>query len=57
MLITIIVKEDLKLAQKFLLKACKGVNMNLMTFRKPNLIFIGDASKHGLGGFDTKGRA
>ena len=31
--------------------------MNLMTFRAPTLIFIGDASEHGMGGFDTKGRA
>ena len=31
--------------------------MNLMTFRKPSLIFIGDASEHGMGGFDNKGRA
>ena len=51
------VYNDLKLAQKFLQQARQGVNMNLMTFRKPNLIFIGDASEHGLGGYDTKGRA
>ena len=51
------VTRDLQLAQKFLHKAREGVNMNLMTFRAPTLIFIGDASEHGMGGFDTKGRA
>jgi hypothetical protein len=49
--------EDFKLAQKFLEKARKGINMNLMTFREPNKIYINDASEHGLGGFATHGRA
>ena len=56
-LITNMAREDLKLTRKFLLKARKGVNMNLMTFRTPDLVFIGDASEHGMGGFDSTGRA
>ena len=31
--------------------------MNLLVFRSPDLVFIGDASKHGMGGFNSKGRA
>ena len=49
--------EDFKLALKFLDKARQGINMNLMTFRSPNKIYINDASEHGLGGFATHGRA
>ena len=49
--------EDFKLALNFLDKARQGINMNLMTFRSPNKIYINDASEHGLGGFATHGRA
>ena len=49
------VKEDLKLCRIFLQKANKGISMNLLTFRKPNIIYIGDASKHGLGGYSSHG--
>ena len=31
--------------------------MNLLTFRKPDIIYIGDASEHGLGGYASHGRA
>ena len=51
------VKQDINLARKFLTKAHEGISMNLMTFRSPDLFFIGDASEHGMGGFDTNGRA
>ena len=47
----------MKLARQLLLQAKEGVNMNLLAFWNPDLIFIGNASKHGLGGFDTSGRA
>ena len=50
-------REDLVLAKSFLLKAASGVNLNLMTFRTPNHVYINDASEHGLGGFSTSGKA
>ena len=49
--------EDFKLAAHFLIRARDGVNMNLITFRKPTLIYINDACEHGIGGFATHGRA
>jgi hypothetical protein len=50
-------RKDLSLAQKFLHQAHLGFSMNLVTFRKPDIYYIGDASEHGLGGFATHGRA
>ena len=50
-------KDDFKLALRFLERARKGINMNLITFRVPNKIYINDAVEHGLGGFATHGRA
>ena len=50
-------REDLKLARRFLGKAREGISMNLLSFRKPDLFHIGDASEHGMGGFDSSGRA
>ena len=50
-------KEDFRLAEQFLIRARDGVNMNLITFRKPTLIYINDACEHGIGGFATHGRA
>ena len=50
-------KDDFELALKFLERARAGINMNLITFRVPNKIYINDASEHGLGGFATHGRA
>ena len=41
---------EFELSKKFLQKAHKGINMNNMAFREPNRIYVGDASKHGLGG-------
>jgi hypothetical protein len=37
--------------------ARKGINMNLITFRCPNKVYINDASEHGLGGFVTHRQA
>ena len=51
------VRDDLQLSLSFLDKAYAGINMNLITFRAPNKIYINDASEHGLGGFATHGRA
>jgi hypothetical protein len=46
--------EELKLSQSFLKRAHEGINMNLLTFREPTRIYIGDASEHGLGGMSLK---
>ena len=53
-LITNRVKEDAKLHKTFLEKAQKGISMNLLTYRKPNHIIIGDACEHGLGAFNLE---
>ena len=50
-------REDLKLSQHFLARANKGVSMNSVVFRKPDIVHIGDASEHGLGAFASHGRA
>ena len=50
-------QEDLNLCLKFLTTAHNGVNMNLLTFRRPDIIHIGDASEHGLGAFASHRRA
>jgi hypothetical protein len=50
-------KDDLKLSKIFLEKAHKGISMNLISFREPTHVYIGDASEHGLGGFADHGRA
>ena len=52
-------KEDMNLAKKFLDKVNEGVSMNILTFRKPDIIYIYicDASECGLGGFANHGRA
>jgi len=51
------IANDLKLAQEFLLKAHKGIDMNLLTFRKPTHIYRADACPWGIGGFSIHGRA
>eukprot|EP00978_Attheya_sp_CCMP212_P014757 scaffold37761_cov49-Attheya_sp.AAC.6 len=50
--------EDLKLMHIFLMHARDGVNMNLITFRRPNIVLRLDASttSHGLGGYTSDGR-
>ena len=50
-------REDLTLCLSFLDHASKGISMNLLTFRSPDIIHIGDASEHGLGAFASHGRA
>ena len=50
-------KLDLMLAKKFLKIAHVGVSLNLLTFRKPDKIYICDAAEYGLGGFASHGRA
>ena len=50
------VKEDARLWLRFIRIAGEGINMNLLTFRKPNNIIIGDACEHGLRAFNTNGR-
>ena len=51
------VRDDLILSSSFLDHAAKGVNMNLIVFRKPTIAHIGDASEHGMGAFASHGRA
>ena len=50
-------KEDLILCLKFIHQAKQGISMNLLTFRSPNIVHIGDASEHGLESFASHGRA
>lgn len=51
------VKEDLKLAQSFITRANQRISLNLLTFRKPDIVYVCDASEYGLGGLTTHGRA
>ena len=50
-------KDDLDLVKLFLEKANKGISMNTIVFRKPDIVYICDASEHGLGGYASHGRA
>ena len=52
--ITARAKADAKLHKKCLVKARDGISMNLLTFRKPNHLIIGDACEHGLGALNVK---
>ena len=49
--------EDLLLHQQFLDSAFEGINMNLLTYRKPTHIYRADACPFGLGGYSAKGKA
>ena len=51
------VKKDLQLSKEFIKKANNGISMNLLTFRAPTTVHIGDASEHGMGSFASHGRA
>ena len=51
------VRDDLSLSLLFLDRAHEGINMNLIVFRRPTIIHIGDASEHGMGAFALHGRA
>lgn len=51
------VRKDLRLAIKFTQEAALGVDMNLVSFRKPDIVHIGDASEYGMGSFANHGRA
>ena len=42
--------KDLKLWLQFLDKAHLGINMNLLVFREPNIVYRTDACEYGLGG-------
>ena len=50
-------KEDLTLAKQILIKANKGISLNLLTFRIPDEMYVCDAAEYGLGGFTNHGRA
>ena len=47
-------KEDAKLHLQCLEQARNGISMNLLTFRKPTHLIIGDACEHGLGAFNVE---
>ena len=49
--------KDLQLWLIFLEKANKGINMNLLTFRRPTNVYRSDACEHGLGGYSATGVA
>jgi hypothetical protein len=49
------VLEDLRLALEILTVAHKGVSMNLLTFRLPQVGYFVDAADHGLGGWNSWG--
>ena len=50
-------RKYLELAKTFIGKANQGISMNLLTFRKPDIVYICDAAEYGLGGFASHGRA
>ena len=50
-------RDDLVLSLSFLDAARDGISMNLIVFRSPSIIHIGDASEHGMGAFASHGRA
>jgi hypothetical protein len=47
--------KDLSLHLHFLKKANKGINMNLLTFRKPTHVYRTDACEFGIGGYSNNG--
>ena len=51
------VKDDLIFSQKFLDRANEGISMDLLTFRKPDIVYICDVSEYGIGGFASHRRA
>ena len=51
------IRDNLKLHMRILHKACKGISMNLITYREPNRIYLTDACEIGMVGFISKGRA
>ena len=51
------IRDDLKLHTRILQKACKGILMNLLTYRELTCIYLTDACKIGIGGLSSKVRA
>jgi hypothetical protein len=51
------VMADLQLWEKLLTTAHKGVSINLLTTRRPDIIGWSDACPFGMGGYNTAGRA
>ena len=50
-------KEDLELLSIYLQKSHRGIDFNLITFRKPTHAYFSDACPAGLGGYNHRGRA
>lgn len=49
-------ESDLKVARVFLQKANVGINMNLISFRKPTHVYRSDTYHWGLDGYNQFGR-
>ncbi len=50
-------RDDLKLMSVFLKKAFMGIDINLISFRRPTHIYRSDSCPFGLGGYSHKGFA
>ena len=51
------VRSDLKLWEDLLVHASRGLSMNLLVTRQPNMICWSDACPLGIGGYNLRGRA
>ena len=51
------VQEDLKFHNTILKLAYEGISMNLLTYRKVDILYRSDACPAGLGGYSARGRA
>jgi hypothetical protein len=49
--------KDLDLMKEILVKANKGIDMNLLTFRAPDHKYYSDLCPAGLGGYSNQGHA
>ena len=50
-------RADLHLGKQVIDRANKGVSMNLLTFRKADVVYVCDTVEYGFGGFSPQGRA
>ena len=51
------VAADLQLWLQFIQQARHGMSLNLLTHRIPTVVYRTDSSEHGMGGFNSRGRA
>ena len=50
-------RHDLRLMQQILAKASRGVDMNIVAYRRPTHVYRADSCPHGLGGYSNEGYA